>query len=671
MGGKVNAVYMEAGREVSDVTTVLHFFQRFISNAGGVSVSRLRRLLSYDNSLLDQRGRPVFGSGAFDYLNSVGLTAEEAYQGILELLFNAPFPAAVHVELLKGSEGELLLRLGDNDPFGVINVGDAPKLLDLCSSSGLVTGERQFGGSVFAQLNDKGSKINVLIGSRKFTEGWNSWRVSTMGLMNIGRSEGSQIIQLFGRGVRLKGHEMSLKRSSALTLDPKPPKSLRFLETLNVFGIKADYMNQFKEMLEEEGVPPIDAENIFELPIVTKLGSAKLKVVDVPKDVDFKRQGPKPTLEPPFPGLSPITLDWYPKIQAQQSKGAGRTNDAVTLEVHKLTPQHTAFFSLDEIWFELQRFKAERSWYNLNLPREAVESLIQRDDWYTLKIPRAELEFTDFGRVRRWQEIMVALLKKYAERLYLYRKAEFERPHTQYREVTEDDANFFEKYKIWVDQDRDELVTKLTELKGLVSSGKLKEEGWSFDSLVALGFSRHLYQPLLHLGNKTFQVTPVPLNVGEKDFVEDLRKHYEAQTSYFANKDLYLLRNMSRGRGIGFFEAGNFYPDFILWLVEGDRQTVVFVDPKGIRNLSGLEDPKIQFHRQVKELGQRLGDPDVRLNSFIISNTPFKAVGWWAAEDKASFEENNVLFQADDRATYIAKLFRAIEIGCGAMGILG
>src|SRR3546814_19182052 len=52
---------------------------------------------------------------------------------------------------------------------------------------------------------NKDSRLNVLIGSRKFTEGWSSWRVSTMGLLNMGQGEGSQIIQLFGRGVRLKG----------------------------------------------------------------------------------------------------------------------------------------------------------------------------------------------------------------------------------------------------------------------------------------------------------------------------------------------------------------------------------------------------------------------------------------------------------------------------------
>src|SRR5205807_8543814 len=134
------------------------------------------------------------------------------------------------------------------EPFGVINVGDDAKLLRVCSDHGFETGDREFASSLFHELDSDTSTVNLLIGSKKFTEGWNSWRVSTMGLMNVGRTEGAQIIQLFGRGVRLKGHEMSLKRSSMLDLDPKPPKSLRFLEMLNVFGVRADYMTQFKEV---------------------------------------------------------------------------------------------------------------------------------------------------------------------------------------------------------------------------------------------------------------------------------------------------------------------------------------------------------------------------------------------------------------------------------------
>ena len=51
------------------------------------------------------------------------------------------------------------------------------------------------------------------------------------------------------------------------------------------------------------------------------------------------------------------------------------------------------------------------------------------------------------------------------------------------------------------------------------------------------------------------------------------------------DKELYLLRNLSKGRGVGFFEAGNFHPDFIVWLIADGQEYISFVDPKGIRNL--------------------------------------------------------------------------------------
>jgi hypothetical protein len=35
-----------------------------------------------------------------------------------------------------------------------------------------------------------------------------------MGLMHVGRSEGAQIIQLFGRGIRLKGYDWKSEISS-------------------------------------------------------------------------------------------------------------------------------------------------------------------------------------------------------------------------------------------------------------------------------------------------------------------------------------------------------------------------------------------------------------------------------------------------------------------------
>ena len=90
-----------------------------------------------------------------------------------------------------------------------------------------------------------------------------------MGLMNVGKKEGSEIIQLFGRGVRLKGFRFKLKRTRALdALDlqgddvpAKHPDYIELLETLNIFGIRSDYMKEFEEYLEEEGVGEDELDN--------------------------------------------------------------------------------------------------------------------------------------------------------------------------------------------------------------------------------------------------------------------------------------------------------------------------------------------------------------------------------------------------------------------------
>ena len=170
-------------------------------------------------------------------------------------------------------------------------------------------------------------------------------------------------------------------------------------------------------------------------------------------------------------------------------------------------------------------------------------------------------------------------------------------------------------------------------------------------------FDRHLYRPLVHLTNSDVKVTPVALNEGEQRFVRDLKAFHEGNPAYFAGKELYLLRNMSRGRGIGFFEAGNFYPDFVMWLADenGDRQRVTFIDPKGIIRLDGAEDPKIRFHKTIKDIEARLGDPGMVLASFIVSNTPYAQLPDWNVS-KQDLEDRHVLFQNDDPDTYVRKM---------------
>jgi hypothetical protein len=660
VGGIFNAVRSENKRKVSDVVDILLFLAEFVQNRPR-TITLLNRLLGGKPGLLDQRGNEIFAA-AFGYLSKCRLTADQCFDDILKLLFNSPAPASLHVENLTGTDGEIALRIGENEPFGLINVGDAANLCKLCEEHTdlLTVASREFSGSIFATLDKQDSTVNVLIGSKKFTEGWNSWRVSTMGLMNVGKSEGSEIIQLFGRGVRLKGLGMSLKRSGKIVGISRPDQ-IGLLETLNIFGLRAQYMQQFKEYLEDEGLPANEDRIEFILPVLKNLGGSKLKTIRPKANLDFKHDGAKPSLADPPEHLSrhPLTLNWYPKIQSQQSRGLAGLEEIAELETGRLEPRHLAFMDMDRIYFELQKYKNERGWFNLNIPRDSTLQLLQRTDWYTLYIPAAELESTRFDRVRRWEDIAIALLKKCCDRLYKHREQGWLYEHYEYHELTEGDDNFMQEYRLLIERSADDIAARLDELKQIITSKQFKD--WSFRNLQALCFEQHLYQPLLHFKSSLVEVTPVSLNDGERDFVCDLRKFFNERQGYFKNRELFLLRNMSRGRGVAFFEANNFHPDFILWLLTDDKQYVTFVDPKGLRNLDGMDDPKILLHTTIKNLENRLADADVILNSFIISNTPSRDVSWWRNNTKVELEKNHVLFQDEDKDVYIGKMLAMVS----------
>ncbi len=666
VGSKVTAVRTEGRKDVSDVVDVLLFLAEFIKGDTD-SIARIQRLLSGNTGLLNDHGNDIFRS-AFPFLVESSLAPAAVFTDILKNVFNTSKVAALHVDLLRGSDGEIALRIGDNnEAFGVINVGDAAKLWDLCGlhPEWLIVTERPFSNSLFAELNEPDSKINLLIGSKKFTEGWSSWRVSTMGLMNVGLTEGAQIIQLFGRGVRLKGYNFGLKRSDKVDeVRNKRPEHIRLLETLNVFGVRAQFMQQFKEYLEEEGLPPNDDRIEFILPTFKSLGSQKLKILRLPEDLDFKRNGPKPALGPPDADMRDrrIALDWYPKIQSREAPGLGASADLAPRHEAKLTNEHLAFFDWRDVDRQLQEFKNERAWFNLDLPPDACRALLQDQSWYTLFIPPQEMEIGRFDRVARWQEIAIALLKKYCDAFFKTKKSAWESPKLRYEILDENDENFITEYRFLIDQSAKEIIAKLNEVKEAVTNQQLKQIEWG--TFRSICFGPHLYQPLIYINSAAVDVRPVVLNEGERDFVLDLKKFYETDPAFFAGKELYLLRNLSRGRGIGFFEAGNFYPDFIVWLLVDGKQYVSFVDPKGIRNLDGANDPKIEFFKTIKTLEKRLADPNVILNSFIISSTRHQQIEHWLTPgtgqpmSKAAFESRHVLFQTEDKATYISKMLR-------------
>ena len=663
VGGTVTAKNEANAKTLSDIQAILDFLARFVANKNSETVNNLFLLLANKDDLRDERNKRIFEK-AFPYVKSLYSPegANHLFQDIMETIYHGGGGTNLHFVHLKGQAGEVGLRIGDNDFFGLINVGDAAKLKKKCQEmniSNLVITEQSFSSSLFQTINHAASKINLLIGAKKFTEGWSSWRVSTMGLMNVGRSEGSEIIQLFGRGIRLKGLNFSLKRSSFVP-GHKHPKHIDILETLNVFGIRSDYMKEFEEYLEAEGVKELETE-VITLPVIKDIKNKNLKTLRLKAGLTPFKKARKPWLEPPTNDWKvQVVLNWYPKIQMKASSNQA-ANAQEELQTAFFRDFHTAFMDFDEIFFELARLKQEKAWYNIQISKRVIKELLKDPSWYVLYIPEEYLKIRDFGRVRMWQEIAVALLKKYFERYYNYKKSEYEGPNLEYGHLTEDDGNFFESYKATVEKSAQEWVDFLERLKSTLASKKFRSK-MEFGSFKAFEFSRHLYKPLLHFkNNEIVRISPVPLNRGEYEFVKDLQDFYIQKPTILGKCELFLLRNLSK-KGIGFFVGNNFYPDFILWVIKEGKQHVVFVDPKGLRQVQGFNDPKIKFARTIKGLERRLGDPNVHLEAFIISNTARKDVAWWSRGDGSAqaFKNNHVLFKKDDHDKYLSQLFEAV-----------
>ncbi|MEA1865152.1 MAG: hypothetical protein U9N46_08160, partial [Euryarchaeota archaeon] len=237
---------VQGKKNQSDILVVVRFLDRVLRDESW-AVNDIAKILDGASGLEDENGRDLFSPTYLEqrlsHLRENGFQPEGVYKDILKRIFHSERSAPLHLTDIKNAAGEIALRCGSGEFFGVIDIGDDKEFLKYVGAAETdihIEPPDDISNSLFNSINQKNSDVNVLIGAKKFIEGWNSWRVSNIGLLNIGKSEGNQIIPLFGRGVRLRGKHNSLKRSNAMP-NESPPANLPTLEKLNIFGVEANY----------------------------------------------------------------------------------------------------------------------------------------------------------------------------------------------------------------------------------------------------------------------------------------------------------------------------------------------------------------------------------------------------------------------------------------------
>lgn len=577
----------------------------------------------------------------------------------LERVFNGSIEGRLNLIRSPGVLDEIWLTWGDGEPWGIINVGNGDKFFNDCKnhpelldSKGRPLIDLRKAPIIaehhhFSAIDEPSSPINILIGSRKFAEGWNCFRVSVIGLVNLGSTKGNKIIQIFGRGVRLKGLQSDGKRKFAdhnegyesLTIDNTGDSRLRQLETLNVFSLKKSYLEQFLKALEDDLPTFVSTYSIKAVPALVKIGRKRqLSFEDYRKRLKIFKIGREERDEPvrvifnsngkwgweyltsscPVNGKLPafsIVLDYRPDPEHSKIPIQG--------ELRQWIADYPQFLPLSTLRAKIDRWCRE-SRFQLYISKEGE---LRKIDVVDLVSRLTEVHYHEPLEKRSLNSIVNILDQVIFDTLNKIRhKIQYDINKRQYRideplsQVCEGGpGDFIDQYTLTYEFETAEAQTnfqkKVTADRQELTYG-LKETTGPY----------HIYDPLFGEADdkwykqrkiRKLHISPDALNVGERKFLHDILAHLDQPNYINSKKEYYLMRNVESLRSVGIYLEGEtrvFFPDFVLWIVDQKKKKtqIVFFDPKGqtgIRNDTDMtlnDKVRIATSGQLTELARKL-----------------------------------------------------------------
>jgi len=678
-----------AGDAASDVALLLRFVARACAEPAWLAERVAEVLAGAEPAQADIGLPPLDLRWLRQTMAARGWAAAEVAADLARRVFGGAGALTLHLV----SPHEIGLKsagAADDAYFGVVRVGEARKLAATLARCGIArAGEPdRVAGSLFARL-DGDARLAVLVGAKMFVEGWSSWRVSALGLMNVGRSPGAEIVQLFGRGVRLRGRGFSLKR------DDGAPLAVQALQSLQVFGVKADYLQQFLDTLAREGVRP----QVLHVPVTQTPALADLQLRTLlPSDERFAACV---AFDADAVASESALVD--PGVQVSVGLGGAQALGAAPLRVGmagfvgpEAAYQHALALkrrhALPGLVFcaaQLQRWLARctvlapAGWFEhpalgaarrLACGLDTLEKGLLRAwrqaerRWRMQRLAVAPLTPANAGLPRAGLPGTAAL----AWRLEIdVAQGVHSAVLGAVREVGGQGlapAALLHEVEAVLARYGGQLLDLMPRIEALLNDPAKLAQDDLFLPLPRLHGLPHLFAPLLleralpqgavqpargeQLGlidaaawtaNAAVRISPPALNAGEAAFVWNLRawwqRHHE--TPPWAGVSLYLLRNPAAG-GLRLWRDSGFAPDFMLWLAHGAGQVLALVDPKGLARQWPLD--KLAL---IAELEQAALSLPVRAALLSVTLPEHIALPPQQRHDADALWQQRVLLQSD------------------------
>ena len=428
-------------------------------------------------------------------------------------------------------------------------------------------------------------------------------------------------------------------------------------------------MNHFLEQIEKE-VP-----DYTEYPIEIKLNQKEKwngQIMTFRKQYDKEFKEELFELEYKSEVAKRVTIDLRNKISiAASGLNSQLAEDDETFKENFLK-RFISFIDFNTLLLEANCYKLIKGYCNLIIKSLTIEKLIN-DGSFNLYSHKGQFEISEAisGKV---QTVAVNLVKDYINKYYADKEKAFLSKYLTYDMLDHSvHAEMFPASHKMIVKIPKNYESFIIELEASIKDIYDKDS----KTLPSIHFDKHLYSPIASIAEgkkfKEIKTIPVRLNEGERDFLRHL-KEFVKESKKFDGKELFVLHNLSV-KGIGFFmESSSFYPDFILWIVDGKMQYIYFLDPKGI--LLGdnhFNNPKILWCKESapelgnkiqKELDKDKKDISVSVSAFILSKTSFDEVrdrwGEGTGTTKNDFARNNVLF-IENNKEYMSKIFDNLQ----------
>ncbi len=612
-----NPLLITIANEVNTVDAELKLFfkQLAIVASGNYDIEKAKEVLSSDLIIHKayQFNTAEIPSSFIQIIENI------SKEDILKYVFNASSFGKIEYTRILNNSREIAFRLKTAEAgqhFCLLVASDATKWSDNVLDNYEYT-ETPLTISYFREINSQTSGINILLGSRIFTEGWDSNRPNVVNFINIGVDEGAQkfVLQAIGRGVRIQPVSGIRKRLDYIVSPEETETLSRYidikakadilkrnlpLESLFLFATKKEVIKNITENLSREK----DADD---WKIVKHIAKTPIpQELLIPKYEEVIAE---------IPAYS-INRDEYNDLLEFVGKSEG-VQDKLVLMQSPINVSKTLVSTLEKIRVESNfNFTVSRS------IRKPIDNLLLLNQHFNQKPKRLKSFEPVLTEINHFDKIEVANLPD--NELELLEQAiidSIKGSKSEYNSVSDIVAAYTAK-KL----DDQQLQEQLD-----LFNSKDKPNNYSYNGLkLELNTDflvEHYYNPIILTSEAHKQlfkhIVWVPSEVEFLKKLQENRDKLEKYDWWYFSK----IDQTTDDVSIPYYdnreqEYRNFFPDFVFWLKpkDSDKLIIKFIDPKGnVVGTGNAEDKAKGYENIFNGHSIKYQDKEVQIDLFFYN----------------------------------------------------